>query len=77
MATFKAFPVINMGNLSVLTGYIRNKYGTGHRIILSEQGYISLQQKRDVQRAQAAVAARQRPSAWQPRGPRWAADRPP
>lgn len=50
-------PVINMGNLSVLTGYIRNKYGTGHRIILSEQGYTSLQQKRDVQRAQAAAIA--------------------
>lgn len=35
-------PIITMKNLSVLTNYIRNTYGEGTRIILSEQGYSSL-----------------------------------
>ncbi len=50
-------PVVNMGNLSILTDYIRKTYGSKHRVILSEQGYTSLQQQRDVQRAQAAAIA--------------------
>lgn len=35
-------PVINMANLSVLTSYIREKYGSSTRIILSEQGFTSV-----------------------------------
>ena len=34
-------PIITMKNLGVLTEYIRSRYGTGTRIILSEQGYSS------------------------------------
>lgn len=34
-------PYITMKNLNVLTGYIRRKYGSSVRIILSEQGYTS------------------------------------
>ena len=50
-------PVINMGNLSVLTGYIRDTYGSATRIILSEQGFTSVQKGRDVQAEQAAAIA--------------------
>ncbi len=50
-------PVINMGNLSVLTNYIRDTYGPQHRIILSEQGYTSVQQEKNVEQAQAAAIA--------------------
>ena len=35
-------PVINMGNISILTSYIRKKYGSSTRIILSEQGFTSV-----------------------------------
>ncbi len=35
-------PAINMGNIGLLTSYIRNTYGLGVRIILSEQGYTSV-----------------------------------
>lgn len=34
-------PFINMSNINVLTDYISRTYGSGHRIILSEQGYSS------------------------------------
>jgi len=50
-------PVINMGNLSVLTGYIKATYGSGTRIILSEQGFTSVQKKTEVQAEQAAAIA--------------------
>lgn len=35
-------PVINMGNIGILTSYIRQKYGSSTRIILSEQGFTSV-----------------------------------
>ncbi len=35
-------PVISMKNIGILTSYIRQKYGSGTRIILSEQGYTSV-----------------------------------
>jgi hypothetical protein len=35
-------PVINMANISILTAYIRQKYGSSTRIILSEQGFTSV-----------------------------------
>lgn len=58
-------PVINMGNIGVLTAYIRQKYGPGTRIILSEQGYTSVRHlksslgelKIDAQKEQAAAIA--------------------
>ncbi len=50
-------PVINMANLTVLTNYIKKTYGTNTRIILSEQGYTSVQNKKDTQTAQAAAIA--------------------
>ena len=48
-------PVINMNNLSLLTGYIRSKYGKKTRIILSEQGYNSNQNGVSRQKEQAAA----------------------
>ncbi len=48
-------PVINMNNLSVLTAYIRSKYGKNTRIILSEQGYTSAQNGVSRQKEQAAA----------------------
>ena len=50
-------PVINMMNLTVLTDYIREKYGSGTRIILSEQGYTSRTGTRKTQKDQAAAIA--------------------
>lgn len=50
-------PVINMGNLSVLTGYIRSTYGSSTRVILSEQGFTSRQKKKNVEAEQAAAIA--------------------
>ena len=35
-------PVISMNNIGILTSYIRQNYGSGTRIILSEQGYTSV-----------------------------------
>ncbi len=35
-------PAINMGNIGLLTSYIRSTYGSNVRIILSEQGYTSV-----------------------------------
>ena len=48
-------PVINMGNLSLLTNYIRSHYGAGCRIILSEQGFTSKQKDKDVSAEQSAA----------------------
>lgn len=50
-------PVINMGNISLLTTYIREKYGSNTRIILSEQGYTSVQNGKSVQKSQTAAIA--------------------
>ena len=50
-------PVINMGNLSVLTTYIKNTYGPSTRIILSEQGFTSVQDRKNVQAEQSAAIA--------------------
>lgn len=50
-------PVINMGNINILTSYIRRKYGKNTRIILSEQGYTSSQAKVSTAKAQAAAIA--------------------
>lgn len=50
-------PVINMGNISLLTTYIRKTYGASTRIILSEQGYTSVQNGKNVQAAQTAAIA--------------------
>ena len=50
-------PVINMGNIHILTNYIRQKYGSKTRIILSEQGYTSVQNGKNVEKLQAAAIA--------------------
>lgn len=54
-------PVINMGNIDLLTTYIRQTYGSGTRIILSEQGYTSVRHNgkktSDVQKEQSAAIA--------------------
>ena len=50
-------PVINMGNLSVLTGYIKSNYGAGTRIILSEQGFTSVRNKVKEEDVQSAAIA--------------------
>lgn len=50
-------PVINMGNISLLTSYIRQTYGSGTRIILSEQGYTSVQNGLNVEKEQSAAIA--------------------
>lgn len=50
-------PVINMKNLSVLTTYIRKKYGSSTRIILSEQGYTSKTSYGTTYKEQAAAIA--------------------
>lgn len=50
-------PVINMGNINILTKYIRKNYGSDTRIILSEQGYTSVQGGRNVEKEQSAAIA--------------------
>lgn len=50
-------PVINMGNIDLLTTYVRKKYGSKTRIILSEQGYTSVQKTKNVETLQAAALA--------------------
>ena len=50
-------PVINMNNLSLLTGYIREHYGSATRIILSEQGYTSQTSSGSTYKEQAAAIA--------------------
>ena len=46
-----------MGNIRLLTSYIRQKYGSKTRIILSETGYTSVQRKHNVENLQAAAVA--------------------
>lgn len=46
-----------MGNIQILTRYIRQKYGSRTRIILSEQGYTSIQNGKNVEKLQAAAIA--------------------
>ncbi|MDO4345727.1 MAG: DUF5722 domain-containing protein [Eubacteriales bacterium] len=49
-------PVINMGNISLLTSYIRSTYGASTRIILSEQGFTSVQDfTKNVEKEQSAA----------------------
>lgn len=48
-------PVINMGNIGILSSYIREKYGSSTRIILSEQGYTSVQSGKNVEKEQSAA----------------------
>lgn len=50
-------PVINMGNIHLLTSYIRKTYGSQTRIILSEQGYTSRQASQNTETLQAAAIA--------------------
>lgn len=54
-------PVISMKNINVLTSYIKKKYGSKTRIILSEQGYTSVRHygssKSDAQADQEAAIA--------------------
>ncbi len=50
-------PVINMGNISLLSSYIRKTYGKNTRIILSEQGYTSVQNGKNVEKEQSAAIA--------------------
>ncbi|MDC7287682.1 DUF5722 domain-containing protein [Blautia schinkii] len=47
-------PVISLNNLSVLTNYVKKNYGTGTRVILSEQGFTSTKGQ-DVQAAALAL----------------------
>lgn len=48
---------ISMGNIKVLTNYVKNKFGTGTRIILSEQGFTSKRYSANVEKNQAAAIA--------------------
>lgn len=50
-------PVINMGNINVLTNYVRRNFGSSTRIILSEQGFTSVKSGINVEKAQAAAIA--------------------
>ena len=53
MTNSTSSPVVSLNNLSVMTKYIRNKYGSNTRVILSEQGFTSTQSQQD----QAAAIA--------------------
>lgn len=48
-------PVINMANIGLLTSYIRRTYGSSTRIILSEQGFTSVQRRKNVEKEQSAA----------------------
>lgn len=50
-------PVINMGNINVLTNYVRKNFGSSTRIILSEQGFTSVSYGVSVEKTQAAAIA--------------------
>ena len=50
-------PIITMKNLTVLTNYVRTKYGAAHRIILSEHGYSSTWKGVELQREQSSAVA--------------------
>ncbi len=49
-------PAITMKNLKVLTNYIKKKFGSSHRVILSEQGYTSSKYGQDAQAAAIAYS---------------------
>jgi hypothetical protein len=49
--------VFTMKNLSTLTNYIRDTYGSDHRIILSETGFTSVSNGAEDQQLQAAAIA--------------------
>lgn len=49
--------VINMGNLNILTDYVKKQYGSSHRIILSEQGFTSVANKKKDEKMQSAAIA--------------------
>lgn len=48
---------ISMGNIRVLTSYVKSKFGSGTRIILSEQGFTSRKYGVSVEKTQAAAIA--------------------
>lgn len=48
-------PVINMNNISLLCRFVKERYGQATRIILSEQGYTSKQNGKNVSKTQAAA----------------------
>lgn len=50
-------PVINMGNINVLTNYVKKHFGSSTRIILSEQGFTSVTNGVSVEKTQAAAIA--------------------
>ena len=50
-------PIINMGNLSVLTSYVKKSFGSSTRIILSESGFTSKNGGKNLQKAQIAAIA--------------------
>lgn len=50
-------PCISMVNLNVLTNYVKMKWGSGTRIILSEQGFTSSRYGVEVEELQAAAIA--------------------
>lgn len=50
-------PCISMGNIRVLTNYVKSKFGSGTRIILSEQGFTSKRYGANVEKNQAAAIA--------------------
>ncbi len=50
-------PCISMSNLRILTNYVKSKWGSGVRIILSEQGFTSRKYGREAETLQAAAIA--------------------
>lgn len=50
-------PCVSMVNLNVLTNYVKMKWGSGTRIILSEQGFTSSRYGVEVEELQAAAIA--------------------
>ncbi len=48
---------VNMANITVLTNYVKKKFGKKTRIILSEQGFTSYKYGRTVEQTQAAAIA--------------------
>lgn len=47
--------VINMGNLHVLTNFVKQKYGSSHKVMLSEQGFTSYSKNKSDEKMQAAA----------------------
>lgn len=50
-------PCISMSNLNILTNYVKMRWGSGTRIILSEQGFTSSRYGVEVEELQAAAMA--------------------